>query len=397
MAFESPNACNLCHTDQSAEWADQWVREWYPSDYQAPILHRAGLIDAARKQDWTRLPEMLDYVAGEERDEIFANSLLRLLENCPDKSKWPVFVKALKDPSPLIRATAATGLAGYYGEESVRALVGATGDPIRLVRIRAAASLVQHSQARISSQDRDQVAAATEEYEAYLKCGPDQWSSHYNLGNYYVDLGRLHDGLKEFNIASRLQPQVVAPLVNASMVHARLGDQQSAERRLRDALAIEPENAIVNFNLGLLLAERNRIGEAETMLRSALETDPEMAAAAYNLAVLVAARDLSEALQWCRRSVELRPDEPKYSYTLAFFLNQAGDLPESSRILENLLQRFPDYFEAYALLGNVLTRQERLSEARNVYEKALQSDGLPPGARRQFEMTLDALPARGRK
>lgn len=25
----SPNACNLCHTDQSAEWADQWVKEWW--------------------------------------------------------------------------------------------------------------------------------------------------------------------------------------------------------------------------------------------------------------------------------------------------------------------------------------------------------------------------------
>ena len=36
LAFGSPNACNLCHKDQDARWADGWVRKWYPRDYQAP-------------------------------------------------------------------------------------------------------------------------------------------------------------------------------------------------------------------------------------------------------------------------------------------------------------------------------------------------------------------------
>jgi hypothetical protein len=29
IAFHSPNACNLCHADHDAAWADQWVRKWY--------------------------------------------------------------------------------------------------------------------------------------------------------------------------------------------------------------------------------------------------------------------------------------------------------------------------------------------------------------------------------
>jgi len=36
-AFKSPNACNLCHKDKDAAWADQWVRQWRERDYQAPI------------------------------------------------------------------------------------------------------------------------------------------------------------------------------------------------------------------------------------------------------------------------------------------------------------------------------------------------------------------------
>ena len=66
IAYKSPNACNICHTDKDAAWADGWVRQWRKRDYQAPVLLRASLIDAARRRDWKKLPAMLEYV---ERDE----------------------------------------------------------------------------------------------------------------------------------------------------------------------------------------------------------------------------------------------------------------------------------------------------------------------------------------
>jgi tetratricopeptide (TPR) repeat protein len=391
IAFESPNACNLCHTEEDAEWADRWVREWYGSEYQEPFMYRAGLIDAGRKRDWKRLPEMLAYIIGEDRDEVFATSLIRLLGNCPDESKWPALITAVGDPSPLVRAAAVTGLAGYSEPEAIRAMVSATGDEIRLVRIRAAASLAQQPAAELNPREREQVNRATREYEAYLKCGPDQWNSHYNLGNYYVNLGRLEDGLRAFNIATRLQPKSIPPLVNASMIYARLGDSRSAENKLRSALEVEPGNAIVNFNLGLLLAERGQIEEAEERLRSALAADPQMASAAYNLAVLVAARDLNQAVKWCRTAAELRPDEPKYAYTLAFYLSQGGDLRESIELLNTLIRNHPEYFEAYALLGNAFLEQGDFDEARSVYERALAREGIALGTRRQFEAMLARL------
>ena len=80
IAFKSPNACNLCHTDKDALWADKHVRQWRKRDYQAPVLHRAGLIDAARKRDWSRLPEMLASITSKGRDEIYATSMIRLLQ-----------------------------------------------------------------------------------------------------------------------------------------------------------------------------------------------------------------------------------------------------------------------------------------------------------------------------
>ena len=103
MQFGSPNACNLCHKDKDAAWADQNVRQWRTRDYQAPILQRAGLIDAARKRDWQKLPEMLVYITSPERDEVFAASLIRLTMAARDERLLPILLKAIQDPSPLVR------------------------------------------------------------------------------------------------------------------------------------------------------------------------------------------------------------------------------------------------------------------------------------------------------
>ena len=167
IAFKSPNACNLCHQDKTPQWADEWVRKWRARDYQAPMLRRASLIDAARKRDWSKLPEMLDYVTSKDRDEIFATSLIRLVPVSGDPRVVPALLKAIKDPSPLVRSAAATALQNVPTEESVLALVEAAGDDYRLVRIRAAAALAGYKNLPLNDADKKKVEAANKEYLSF--------------------------------------------------------------------------------------------------------------------------------------------------------------------------------------------------------------------------------------
>jgi hypothetical protein len=90
IAFKSPNGCNLCHKDKDAAWADKNVREWRTRDYQAPLIARASLVDDARKRNWNKLPEMLSYIASENRDEVFATSLIRMISASGDSRIVPV-------------------------------------------------------------------------------------------------------------------------------------------------------------------------------------------------------------------------------------------------------------------------------------------------------------------
>ncbi|MBU4315851.1 MAG: tetratricopeptide repeat protein [Proteobacteria bacterium] len=355
IAFHSPNACNGCHVDKDADWADQQVRQWSQHDFQAPVLKRASLVDAARKNDWSQLTEILAYIDDPKHEEIIAAGLIRLLAQCPDPRKTPVLRKSLHDPSPLIRASAVEilGYAWNMERDILQDLIAATADDYRVVRVRAAAALAARPNLEIYGKTTASVNKAIEEYLFSLTARPDSWDGHYNLGNYYQKNGQPQEALAEYELASKFEPRAIQPLVNAALVHASLGEMTKTEVKLNQALSIAPDNAAIHYNLGLLLAEQNRLPDAEAHLRSALAANPQLAGAAYNLSIVLSNDNLDEAIRLGRIAVELRPDVLRYAQSLAIFLQRNGDKDEAIRVLKTTIERNPTNSELQALLQKI--------------------------------------------
>jgi predicted Zn-dependent protease len=78
-----------------------------------------------------------------------------------------------------------------------------------------------------------------------------------------------------------------------------------------------------------------------------------MAQAAYNLCIVTAKDRIGEAVTWCRKASDLRPQEPKYAYTLAFYLNQKGETDEAVRVLKGLVEKYPQHKDAEMLLKEI--------------------------------------------
>jgi tetratricopeptide (TPR) repeat protein len=353
MAYKSPNACNICHNNKDAAWADEYVRQWRTRDYQAPVLKRASLIDAARKRDWTKLADMLAYINDPKRDEVFAASLIRLISPTQDQKITPALLVAAKDLSPLVRAAAVQALGLIQTTESLQALIEATGDEYRLVRVRAAAGIAIFPRMTAPPVYQAQLSKANKEYLSFIMARPDQWTSHYNMGNYKLGRGETKDAIASYQKALKLEPQAVMAMVNSSIAYAQMGENGKAEQSLQKALKLAPDNAAANFNMGLLKAEKKEPKQAETYLRNAFKADPQMAQAAYNLCIITAKDRINEAVTWCRKAADLRPQEPKYAFTLAFYLNQQGEKEETVRILNALVEKYPGYKDAEMLLKEV--------------------------------------------
>jgi tetratricopeptide (TPR) repeat protein len=386
IALKSPNACNLCHSDQTAAWADQWVRQWYPSGYQADVLRRAELIDQARRCEWKRLPEILAELKNPHRDEVNKTSLVRLLGCCDDDRKWPVLLGLLGDPSPLVRSSAASALGGHLTPQTIDALLTAAADPSRLVRIRVAMALAGlQPQLLARPSDRTALDGANRDFMLAMQARPDDWASHANLGNFYLDNHDFTAAVACFETAMRLEPRQIGPLVSASLAYHNLGRTKTAEESLRRALKLDPTNAAAHFNLGLLMGECGKLEEAEQALRAAVKADPQMAPAVYNLGVIVSRKNLDEAIAWCSKAYRLRPRDPKYAYTLATYERRKGRVDAAVELLQKTIKNSPSYIDAYLLLGVIYEKRRDSAAAAKVYRDALKIDDLPPDLRAELE------------
>jgi Tfp pilus assembly protein PilF len=359
LLYNSPNACNLCHTDKDAAWADKLVRDWSKRDYQEPVLESAALIAAARKQDWKKLPDILAYLARTNREEMQTVALVRLMGGCPSDDQWPVLRNLMSDPSPLVRASVAESLGARLDPPNTVALCLATGDDYRLVRVRAATSLAGVPEESLPEDQRAQVRGAVAELVASMKSRPDEMASHYNLGNLYMSRSQMPEAVAEFETASRLQPDALPPMVNVALGYNALGQNDKAEASLRRALSLDPTNSAANLNLGMLLAEMGKMSEAEKAFRTAFKADPKSGQAAYNLGVLLSKEHPKEALTWCRRAAELRPENPQYGYTYAFYLYRAGQLDEAIKAIRAVRQRHPTHEDSLLLERQLLQEQEQ--------------------------------------
>ena len=237
--------------------------------------------------------------------------------------------------------------------EGLQALVEATGDEYRLVRIRAAAGIAAFPRMTVPDAYQAQLQKANEEYLASITARPDQWTSHYNMGNYQLGRGEMKKAVASYQAALKLEPQAIMAMVNLSIAYARLGEGDKAEKSLQQALKLAPDNAAANFNMGLVKAEKNEHKTAEDYLKKALKSDPQMAQAAYNLCIITSKDRISEAVTWCRKAAELRPQEPRYAFTLAFYLNQKGDRDEAVRTLKAIIEKYPGYKDAGMLLEEI--------------------------------------------
>jgi len=376
IKFDSPNACNMCHTDKSPEWANKVVKQRKNGNYQDETIKWATLLQSARLGEWTELNKMLEHIAKEDLNEVVTASFIRVLDNCDKEQKWPVIISALKSKSPLIRSSAANGLIGNVSAEAKTALLQACADEYRLVRISAANSLAAFPKEQFTATENQLMAKANEENLISMTSRPDDWSSHYNLGIFYQNQNDPSKALESYENAARLYPESLMPLINSSVLYSYIGNQAKAEENLRKVIAIDPVNEAANLNLGLLMAEQGKMAEAEKALKTTIQVNPKQAVAAYNLSVITASRSMNEAVDYARIAAEAMPEEPKYAYTLAYYQNENNQKNEAVKTLQKLLKSNPEYISAVSFLADIYVKDGKTQEAIKVYQQALKTEGI---------------------
>ncbi len=390
MEFGSPNACNICHREEDAEWSNKHVTEWH-GNYQDETVGIARLIYEGRNGKFQHLEEMLEMINDHNIDVIFRNSMIRILRGQVNESNAVYFFEALKDKFPLIRASATEAIGSMMNEKTKNALLEALKDSVMVVRNRASSMLASYPRDMFTQEEWKIVENNFKSYEDFLMTYPDTWSAHFNMGSYYQGRGMHTRAVQSYEKAAELEGEAIMPLVNASLAYSILGNNLAAEQKLKKALELDPQNAAANLNYGLLLAQIQRFDEARKHLIQALESDSTMGAAAYNLAVISAQNDLMAALRYSNHAYMVEPDNPKYGYTYAFYTFQSGNRNLAASTLRKVIKSNPYYLDAYLFLASIYEESGNMTAAINVYEQAIKLENLPEDYQQNIRMRLNML------
>jgi tetratricopeptide (TPR) repeat protein len=185
-----------------------------------------------------------------------------------------------------------------------------------------------------------------------------------------------------------------APLTDAR-VQYYLGDLlrhmdrfEEAERRLRQALALDAGLALADASLGMLRVEQRRFSEAQEHLERALAADPQNYLIHYYYAYALSRESMYEDQSTSgyapetarrmraelRRAIELAPDFPESYHLLAFVqLAMNEHLDEAVTLLKHALALSPGRYEFTGVLAQVYLRQENFEAARQTLEPVIRA------------------------
>lgn len=245
--------------------------------------------------------------------------------------------------------------------------------------------------------ERDRPREAVDRFHRALELQPEATSIHHRLGLAYRALGELEKA-REHLAANRHDPvRFSDPLVDrlslflqAATVHLKrgnsaleAGDLDRALREYREAARRDPEDPLIQYNLGFALARAGQREEAAASFRRALELDPGYRDARYNLAVALAEEERwEEAARQYRRVVEIDPLDHSARFEWAVALFRADRLAEAVRELSTVLAEAPTgrvelRRGARAQLATVareLGRRSRFAEAADAYDSLVTTD-----------------------
>jgi tetratricopeptide (TPR) repeat protein len=351
LSLGAPNACNQCHVKESAQWAADQLRKWYPqpkAGYQsfAEALH-AGDRGAPGARD-----ALLAIVSDKAQSPIARASAIARLGRFLSPAALPAVANALGDPDANVRMAAVQALSGTDPATRLGTLPRLLADPVRAVRMEAARALAGDAERQLSAADRAAFDRALAEYVAAQRFNADRPEAQSALGSLHASRGRVEEAASAYGRALERDPTYVQAAINLADLRRGAGDEDAAEQTLRAAIARMPNSAPARHALGLALIRQRQTAEAMAELAQAAKLAPDDPRFAYVYAV--ALHDTgkpAEALRTLQAALARHPYDREILFALASYQRESGDIAAARNHARVLLELEPENRDFAALAG----------------------------------------------
>ena len=338
VTLGTPNACNNCHADKSAEWAAAQVQDWYGHVPQG-LQNWAAIFAATRSGDPRAGEALLQLIRDTDTPDIARATALSQVSPYLTAQTLDILTLGLWDGDPAVRAATVAMLERVPAGLRVQLAFPFLQDDVRAVRIEAARVLAAIPAGDLDDRQQALLQQGIQEYIDSQLANAERAEAQTNLGNLYAQRGTPQQAEQAYRTALQLNPAYIPAWVNLADFYRARQDEAAADKTLRDAIARLPEVADLHYALGLSLIRQQQAGAAVTELHQA---------------------------------ATLNPDSARYIYVYAVALNSIGKPAEALLVLQGAHNRFPNNTDILGALV-AFNRDQGKTEAANRYAKKLQT------------------------
>lgn len=278
MQYSTPNACNGCHEDKSANWAAQNIEKWYGTERKDHFSDHLLKGFAGDKAELFYLLEHQDY------PEIARASAVSYLTSMVSPNEIQQIKKYLSDRSALVRNETVKLIGMQQPENGPTLLESVINDPVRMVRINSA-DFMSRWQSIVESNPNHEKALA--EYTKMLEMNADFPGGQQRTAEHAQSRGEAQKAIAAYRKALEIDNYNNTVRMNLALLFYQNGNVRDAENLYLKVTQQEPEVSYPYFMLGLLYNEQNQPELAATNLARACDREPFLERAFYNYAIML--------------------------------------------------------------------------------------------------------------
>ncbi len=286
LKYGTPNACNECHKDKTAEWASKFIDSKYgtkrPDHFSNYLL-----------EGYNGNHEALYTLLSQNKfPEIArATALYQYTNNSLSHKEINDIRKFLKDSSILVRNEAVRSFEKIRDQNYHADIEPLLKDSIRLVRIAAVKYFTSLGTDMKGNSDFDK---AEKEYLEMLDMSADFASGQHQIAVYNEMKGHTDLAITAYKRSLKIDNRYNLSRMNLALLLYKQGHIQDAKDLYLKVIEIEPDYSNSYYMLGLLFNEIGDTKNALKYLAEACDKKPVNIRAFYNYALKLQAENLNQ-------------------------------------------------------------------------------------------------------
>ena len=233
---------------------------------------------------------------------------------------------------------------------------------------------------------------AIDQYQAALKVAPADLAPRlrFNLGLAYYKSSQLAEASREFEALRRAQPSDLNLALLLADCRLRTGEYQGAIDVLTPLEAAHPDEAALDYVLGMALIRAGRVPEGQLRVDRILRRGNSAEGQFLLGAALFTAGNYPAAVTELAKAIAMNPEVPSLQSYYGQALLFTGDADGASEAFRKELAANPTDFEANFQLASILAHRGKAAEARPLLERAVR---IRPGSAEAREALANGFPS----